>query len=50
MAPSELGVLPDDEQLGFIMGHRPYLMTNFQYDKVELRLTEISILINQIKD
>jgi type IV secretion system protein VirD4 len=35
MDPSEVGALPDDEQLVFIAGHRPYRLTKLQYDKVE---------------
>jgi type IV secretion system protein VirD4 len=35
MDPSEVGALPDDQQLVFIAGHRPYRLTKLQYDKVE---------------
>ncbi len=35
MDPSEVGALPDNEQLVFIAGHRPYRLTKLQYDKVE---------------
>lgn len=34
MDASEIGALPDNQQLIFIAGHRPYLLPKLRYDKV----------------
>ena len=33
--PAEVGALPDDEQLVFIAGHRPYRLPKLKFDEVE---------------
>lgn len=33
--PAEVGALPDDEQLVFIAGHKPYLLPKLKFDEVD---------------
>ena len=35
LTPSEVGSLPDNEQLAFIAGHKPYKLPKLHYEKIE---------------